>query len=87
MLKENFSTLLDNNKKSNINTKYNNYINLFDKINDIPNFILFGPPGTGKYSESLKIIEQFSASNLKYEKKMLIKSIKNEHIIKISDIH
>lgn len=87
MLRENFSIVLDNNKKSKINTKYDNYFNLFNKICDMPNFILFGPPGVGKYSESLKIIEQFSESNLKYEKKMLIKSAKNEHIIKISDIH
>ena len=35
----------------------------------------------------MKIIEKYSLSNLKYEKKLYIKSIKNEHIIKISDIH
>ena len=56
-------------------------------LENIQNFILYGPSGTGKYSEALKIIEKYSPSYLKYEKKMIINSSKNEHIIKISDIH
>ena len=31
--------------------------------------ILYGPPGIGKYTQSLKIIKQYSPSDLKYEKK------------------
>lgn len=88
MEKENFITLLENSKKLQINNKYNNYFkSLPDNISLIPNLLLYGPPGSGKYSESLKIIEKYSPSNLKYEKKLYIKSVKNEHIIKISDIH
>ena len=88
MEKENFITLLENSKKLGINNKYNNYFNsLSNNILLIPNLLLYGPPGSGKYSESLKIIEKYSPSNLKYEKKLYVKSVKNEHIIKISDIH
>ena len=88
MLKDNFNTYLNNSIKSNINIRYDKYFeNLSDKLEDIPNLILYGPPGSGKYSESLKIIKKYSDSNLKYEKKMLINSSKSEHLIKISDIH
>ena len=88
MEKENFITLLENSKNLQINNKYNNYFNsLSENISCIPNILLYGPPGSGKYTESLKIIEKYSPSKLKYEKKMYVKSIKNEHIVKISDIH
>ena len=83
-LKENF-----NQKILNINNieQYNkNFLNN-NSINNFPNLIIFGPSGIGKYSFSLKLIQQLSPSNLKYEKKMFILSNKNEHIIKISDVH
>ena len=88
MEKENFITLLENSKKLGINNKYNNYLtSLSNNILLIPNILLYGPPGSSKYTESLKIIEKYSPSNLKYEKKLYVKSIKNEHFLKISDIH
>lgn len=88
ILKDNFVTLLEKSNSIVINNKYTEYINnLPNNLNMMPNFILYGPNGTGKYSESLKIIEKYSPSSLKYEKKMIINSSKNEHILKISDIH
>tara|TARA_X000000368_G_scaffold418956_1_gene421061 strand:- start:7068 stop:8126 length:1059 start_codon:yes stop_codon:yes gene_type:complete len=88
ILKDNFTTLLEKSNSSGINNKYTEYINnLSNNINDIPNLILYGPNGSGKYSEALKIIEKYSPSLLKYEKKMIINSLKTEHILKISDIH
>ena len=88
ILKDNFVTLIEKSNSNVINNKYTEYINkLPNNIENIPNFILYGPCGTGKYSEALKIIEKYSPSYLKYEKKMIINSSKNEHIIKISDIH
>ena len=90
MEKDSFYSHLMNVKKFNINNKYNNYFNNIsntNELNKLPNLILYGPPGIGKYSEALKIIEKFSLSELKYEKKMVINSLKNDHIIKISDIH
>jgi len=88
ILKDNLSTLLEKSKLNNINNKYTNYIDsLSNNLNNIPNFILYGPSATAKYSEALKIIKKYSPSNLKYEKKIIINSSKNEHILKISDIH
>ena len=88
ILKENFLTLLEKSNSNIINNKYSEYINnLSENLNNIPNLILHGPSGSGKYSEALKIIQKYSDSFLKYEKKMIINSSKNEHIIKISDIH
>ena len=88
ILKDNFVTLIEKSNSNVINNKYTEYINnLPNDLENIPNFILYGPCSTGKYSEALKIIEKYSPSYLKYEKKMIINSSKNEHIIKISDIH
>ena len=47
------------------------YKNLPSNIDQFRNLILFGPTGTGKYSQALKIIEKYSPSNLKYEKMAL----------------
>tara|TARA_B100001173_G_scaffold298100_1_gene295354 strand:- start:911 stop:1948 length:1038 start_codon:yes stop_codon:yes gene_type:complete len=88
LLKDNFINLLEKSKLNNLNNKYVDYINnLSNDLNNIPNLILYGPSAVGKYSEALKIIEKYSQSNLKYEKKIIINSSKNEHILKISDIH
>ena len=86
ILKDNFTSLIENSNST--SSKYKEYINnLPNDLNSIPNFILYGPGGTGKYCEALKIIKKFSPSVLKYEKKMIINTSKNEHILKISDIH
>jgi hypothetical protein len=88
ILKDNFTTLLDKSKSNLINNKYTDYISkLSNNIDLMPNFILYGPSGTGKYTESLKIIEKYSPSYLKYERKLKVSSSKNEHVLKISDIH
>jgi hypothetical protein len=47
-------------------------------INDFRNLILYGPSGVGKYSQSLKIIQKYSPSKLKYDKKMGITNEKQE---------
>jgi DNA polymerase III delta prime subunit len=52
------------------------------------NLIFYGPPGTGKYTQALNYIKNFSATKLKYERKMNIYAQKNkEYMFKISDIH
>ena len=83
-LKENFNQKILN--INNIEQHNKNFLN-YNNINNFSNLIIFGPSGIGKYSFSLKLIQQLSPSKLKYEKKMFILSNKNEHIIKISDIH
>ena len=53
----------------------------------LPNTIFYGPPGTGKYTQSLMLIKKYSPSELKYEKRMLIKYENVSIYIKVSDIH
>jgi len=60
---------------------------MYKKIDDLPNIIIYGPSGTGKYSYGLNIIKQFSKSQLKYYKKILITNNKTDYYLKISDIH
>lgn len=51
------------------------------------NIIVYGPCGTGKYTQSLRYIQKYSPSHLKYEKKMILNSDKYNYSYKISDIH
>jgi hypothetical protein len=57
-----------------------------DKQN-MGNLILYGPSGTGKYTQALKIIKKYSPSELKYDKKLYLNSEKYNFVYKISDIH
>ena len=58
-----------------------------DSLEDLPNLIIYGLSGTGKYTNSLNIIKKYSKSELKYAKKILISNSKSDIYIKISDIH
>lgn len=57
------------------------------KINQLENFIIYGPTGVGKYSQVLNILKRYSPSELKYDKKMTITTEKQDYIYRISDIH
>lgn len=70
------------------NQKLESYMQLPDKFQNLPHILCYGPSGVGKYSQSLKIIEKYSSSKLKYEKKIQIPLLKDEvYMMKISDIH
>ena len=56
-------------------------------LQELSNLIIYGPSGTGKYSQCLNFIKKYSETGLKYEKKMLLNTSKNEFYYKISDIH
>ena len=45
------------------------YKNLPDSIEKFTNLIIYGPKGTGKYTQMLEIIRRYSPTDLKYEKK------------------
>ena len=81
LLKNNFEDYL----KDDINIKLR--FNIPDKIDDLNNIIIYGAEGTGKYTKALQIINNYSPSRLKYNKKILIPNNKNDYFIKISDIH
>jgi hypothetical protein len=74
--------------------KYNLHPELSDTFNSLPancsqmgNLILYGPSGAGKYTQSLAILKRYSATELKYDKKITIQTEKQDYMYHISDIH
>jgi len=63
--------------------------NLFKSITtkNIGNTIIYGPPGSGKYSQMLNILKTHSPSELKYHTKITINTDKMDYSYSISDIH
>jgi hypothetical protein len=51
------------------------------------NLIVYGPPGSGKYSQVLYFLKKYSPSELKYDKKITCQTDKVEYSFHISDIH
>jgi len=75
-------------EKYNIHTEL---ITLFEqfpkKNNELNNCIFYGPTGSGKYSQVLKLIKKYSPSELKYDKKITLQNDKQTYIYRISDVH
>jgi hypothetical protein len=57
------------------------------KLSDFGNLIVFGPTGSGKYSQVLYFLKKYSPSKLKYDKKITCQTDKVNYIYHISDIH
>lgn len=75
-------------KKYNIHPELTPFMNsLPNHISDIGNMIIYGPPGVGKYSQVLWMLQRYSSTNLKYDKKIQIQTDKQDYIYHISDIH
>ena len=51
------------------------------------NLLIFGPHSSGKYSRALHIIQRYSPSSLKYNKKIFFQNDKFNFYFHISDIH
>ena len=83
-----FDDYISSNNKINFHSELENIIEKIPKNkNNIGNIVIYGPPGVGKYTQSLRIIKKYSPSDLKYEKKMFLNSEKYKYCYKISDIH
>jgi len=83
-----FEEYLESNKRISLHPKLSNLYKTFpDCISKLKNMIFYGPKGVGKYTQVLSAIKKYSASELKYEKKMTITYNKNTYYFKISDIH
>ena len=57
---------------------------------DLPHLLLHGPPGVGKYTCALRLLEKYSSSQLKYEKKLTVPAYKAGAPpldLKMSDVH
>ena len=82
-----FEEYLNSYNEINFHPELKNVKNNIKKMNFFPNLILYGPSGSGKYTQALSIISETFNNDLKYEKKMWVKNQKEEYFIRISDIH
>ena len=83
-----FEDYLNTNAKMNLHPKLEKiYKTLPTQLADFKNMIFAGPPGVGKYTQMLAVINRYSPSQLKYEKKLSVTYNKNTYFFKISDIH
>jgi len=85
----NFNEYIKSCKKQNLHKNITQLYNCYpDTIKELPNLIFYGPPGVGKYTQTLLSIEKYSPSKLKYERKININVQKKmQYSFKISDIH
>lgn len=83
-LKKNYNEIVNENSNYNFNK---DLLQIINNTGDFINYIFYGPPCSYKYKNALKLLQHFSPSNLKYEKKLHINLTKTEFYIKISDIH
>jgi len=87
-LETHFEEYIQSSIKENLHTKLDKIYNKFPKnINELKNLIFYGPNGTGKYTQMLKLIKRYSQTELKYEKKISVTYNKIQYFFKISDIH
>tara|TARA_A100001015_G_scaffold96853_1_gene107540 strand:- start:1813 stop:2781 length:969 start_codon:yes stop_codon:yes gene_type:complete len=56
-------------------------------INELHNYIVYGPKASGKYSQVLYFLKNYSSKNLKYERKIVHTGSKGDFTFKASDIH
>ena len=86
-LKKNFNEILNDNNTYNYTKELLQIIDDLSNNDNFINYIFYGPPCSYKYKSVLKLLQFYSPSKLKYEKKMYINLSKNDFYIKISDIH
>jgi hypothetical protein len=75
-------------KQYNIHPELKEIYDQFPKtIPEMGNIIVYGPCGSGKYSQVLYLLERYSPSRLKYDKHVTIHTEKQSYTYRISDIH
>ena len=91
-LKKSYYEIINDNSQYSFNKDLLTIINETNETNKtkfdkFTNYIFYGPTCSYKYKNALKLLQYFSPSGLKYEKKLYINISKTEFYIKISDIH
>ncbi len=61
--------------------------NLPENFEELKNIIIYGSTGTGKYSIALDIINKYSNNQLKFDKRTIVVTDKQNYNLKMSDIH
>jgi|LauGreSuBDMM15SN_2_FD.fasta_scaffold00454_6 hypothetical protein len=74
-----FEEYIHSSKHNNVHNELEPIIDSFPpSLDKFQNLILYGPSGSGKYTQSLKIIEKYSPSKLKYERRLSVSNDKND---------
>ena len=75
----NFEEYIQSSQRYNLHPELEKTVAFFaDSSIPFQNLILYGPSGVGKYTQALHIINNYSKSNLKYDKKISINTDKSE---------
>jgi hypothetical protein len=82
-----FDDYLQSSYKTNFHPELKDMEDNMPHINNMGNLILYGPSGSGKYTQTLRLIKKYSSSELKYDKKITLNSDKYNYIYRISDVH
>ena len=83
-----YDEYIESSKTYNLHEELQPFIqSLPSNIFQMGNLIVYGPSGSGKYTQVLNIIEKYSASHLKYNKKINLQTEKQDYKYHISDIH
>lgn len=83
-----YEEYIQSSNKFNIHPEWNAiHENLPKKIENVGNIILYGASGVGKYTQALKMIQKYSPSGLKYDKKINVQTDKQTYSCRISDTH
>jgi DNA polymerase III delta prime subunit len=83
-----FEDYIQESEKNDLHKDMKIIYNLYNNIDTLSNYIFYGPPGIGKYTQTLNFIKKFSPSGLKYERKINIQlNAKKQYNFKLSDIH
>jgi hypothetical protein len=83
-----FDDYIQKHKKQSMHPKLNTLYSKFpSSVHNLKNLIFYGPVGVGKYTQVLSCIRKYSASELKYEKKLTVNYDKEQYLIKMSDVH
>ena len=83
-----FEEYITENNRVNLHPKNEKIYERFpNTIQEFKNVIFYGPSGIGKYTQMLKSIKKYSATELKYERKISVTYNKQQYFFKVSDIH
>ncbi len=82
-----FDEYLQNTYKKNFHSELLELEQNMPHIDNMGNLILYGPSGSGKYTQALRLIKKYSPSELKYDKKMTLNNDKYKYVYRISDVH
>ena len=83
----NFEDYLNSLEQVNFHKKVSFNLSGETLIKDLRNYIVYGPKASGKYSQVLYFLKNYSSKGLKYERKILHTGSKGIFTFKASDIH